>query len=57
MTRTNDLARDAAATLSDAEIRATLYLAVGVTSESGNNAYRLVPAGDNRVHPARAGRQ
>lgn len=32
MTRTNDLVRDAAATLSDAEIRATLYLAVGVTS-------------------------
>ena len=40
-----------AATLTDAEIRATLYFAVGVTSESGNNAYRLALAGDNPRTP------
>lgn len=40
-----------AATLTDAEIRATLFFAVGVTSESGNNAYRLALAGDNPRTP------
>lgn len=42
--------------LTDAEIRATLYFAVGVTSESGNKAYQLAVAGDRvstpRVEPA-----
>lgn len=33
--------------LTDAELRATIYFAVGVTSESGENAYRLAVAGDN----------
>jgi len=43
-------------TLSDAEIRATIYFAVGVTSESGNRAYQLEVAGDRpstaRLEPA-----
>ncbi|HZF98078.1 MAG TPA: hypothetical protein VEY92_07515, partial [Pseudoxanthomonas sp.] len=43
-------------TLSDAELRAAIYFAVGVTSESGNKAYRLVVAGDRpstpRLEPA-----
>lgn len=34
-------------TLTDQELRATLYFAVGVTSESGYAAYRLAVAGDN----------
>jgi hypothetical protein len=51
MTRPNDPAHGTVAALSDAEIRATLYFAVGVTSESGNNAYRLVLAGDNPRTP------
>ena len=33
--------------LTDAELRATIYFAVGVTSESGERAYRLMVAGDN----------
>jgi len=37
--------------LSDAELRVTLYFAVGVTSESGEKAYRLVVAGDNSSTP------
>lgn len=37
--------------LSDAELRALLYFAVGVTSESGNKAYRLVVAGDRASTP------
>lgn len=32
--------------LTDAELRATLYFAMGVTSESGEKAYRLEVAGD-----------
>lgn len=43
-------------TLSDAELRATIYFAVGVTSESGNKAYVLAVAGDRpstpRLEPA-----
>lgn len=43
-------------TLSDAELRATIYFAVGVTSESGNQAYMLAVAGDRaataRLEPA-----
>ncbi|MBN6103496.1 hypothetical protein JR064_15110 [Xanthomonas sp. CFBP 8703] len=42
--------------LTDQELRATLYFAVGVTSESGYDAYRLEVAGDNtrtpRLEPA-----
>ena len=38
-------------TLSDAELRAAIYFAVGVTSESGNRAYRLVVAGDRASTP------
>lgn len=38
--------------LSDAEIRAVLYFAVGVTSESGEKSYRLVVAGDRASTPA-----
>lgn len=56
MTQTTNRPPAAASALTDAEIRATLYFAVGVTSESGNNAYRLVLAGDNprtpRLEPA-----
>lgn len=37
--------------LTDRELRATLYFAVGVTSESGNAAYRLAVAGDNPRTP------
>lgn len=37
--------------LSDTELRAALYFAVGVTSESGDKAYRLVVAGDNASTP------
>ncbi len=43
-------------TLSAAELRATIYFAVGVTSESGNKAYMLAVAGDRaataRLEPA-----
>lgn len=43
-------------TLSEAELRATIYFAVGVTSESGNKAYMLAVAGDRaataRLEPA-----
>ena len=38
--------------LSDAELRATLYFAVGVTSESGYAAYQLAVAGDRAATPA-----
>ncbi|MDQ7759853.1 hypothetical protein RAB70_01225 [Xanthomonas sontii] len=42
--------------LTDQELRATLYFAVGVTSEGGYDAYRLEVAGDNprtpRLEPA-----
>ncbi|AEL08779.1 conserved hypothetical protein [Xanthomonas campestris pv. raphani 756C] len=38
-------------TLTDQELRATLYFAVGVTSESGYAAYRLEVAGDNPRTP------
>jgi hypothetical protein len=38
--------------LTDQELRATLYFAVGVTSESGYSAFRLVVAGDNPRTPA-----
>ena len=42
--------------LSEAELRATIYFAVGVTSESGNQAYALAVAGDRaataRLEPA-----
>lgn len=37
--------------LTDQELRATLYFAVGVTSESGYAAYRLEVAGDNPRTP------
>ncbi|MCC4601830.1 hypothetical protein [Xanthomonas melonis] len=37
--------------LTDQELRATLYFAVGVTSESGYAAYRLEVAGDNLRTP------
>ena len=43
-------------TLSEAELRACIYFAVGVTSESGNKAYMLAVAGDRastaRLEPA-----
>lgn len=43
-------------TLSGAELRTTIYFAVGVTSESGNKAYTLSVAGDQaataRLEPA-----
>ncbi|MBO9867701.1 hypothetical protein J7433_21940, partial [Xanthomonas phaseoli pv. dieffenbachiae] len=39
-------------TLTDQELRATLYFAVGVTSESRYAAYRLEVAGDNPRTPA-----
>lgn len=38
-------------TLTDQELRATLYFAVGVTSESGYTAYKLAVAGDNPRTP------
>ncbi|WP_295912772.1 hypothetical protein [uncultured Xanthomonas sp.] len=38
-------------TLTDKELRATLYFAVGVTSESRYDAYRLVVAGDKASTP------
>ncbi|NUO75743.1 MAG: hypothetical protein HOQ32_06985, partial [Lysobacter sp.] len=47
MTDTPDPRPAARPGLSDAELRATIYFAVGVTSESGENAYRLAVAGDN----------
>ncbi|WP_434990688.1 hypothetical protein [Xanthomonas melonis] len=37
--------------MTDQELRATLYFAVGVTSESGYAAYRLEVAGDNLRTP------
>jgi hypothetical protein len=37
--------------LTDQELRATMYFAVGVTSESGYEAYQLAVAGDNRRTP------
>ncbi|KRD80216.1 hypothetical protein [Lysobacter sp. Root983] len=37
--------------LTDNEIRATIYFAVGVTSESGENPFRLAVAGDNPRTP------
>jgi hypothetical protein len=37
--------------LTDQELRATLYFAVGVTSESGYMAYQLAVAGDNPRTP------
>lgn len=39
-------------TLTDQELRATMYFAVGVTSESQYDAYRLAVAGDNPRTPA-----
>ena len=47
MTDTPDQRPAARPGLTDAELRATIYFAVGVTSESGENAYRLAVAGDN----------
>jgi hypothetical protein len=51
MTSSSDRRPATTSALTDAEIRATLYFAVGVTSESGNNAYRLALAGDNPRTP------
>ena len=47
----NDQDTAAVAALSDAEMRATIYFAVGVTSESGNKAYMLAVAGDRTSTP------
>ena len=56
MTATNPTRQAASQPLTDAELRSTLFFAVGVTSESGDKAYRLVVAGDNaataRIEPA-----
>ena len=43
--------REVNPTLSDSELQAAIYFAVGVTSESGNRAYMLAVAGDRTATP------